>query len=1072
MTLANRLDGVRWGRVHVVASSSLSTGGPIMRSHIARVLVAGVAGLLATSIISAQQPVTISGRVTSEAGIPLAATSVFIDALKLGTQTREDGRYSLVVPAGRATGSVVLSARRIGHKLATATVPLTGAAVTQDFTLTQSALQLTGVVVSALSMNREKATISTSQQQISSEDLSRTRDANIVNTLSGKVSGIQISGSGNIGGSARVVIRGSGSILGENQPLFIVDGIPISNRADGTTAGGGRDFGNAVSDLNPDDIETVTVLKGPNAAALYGSRAANGAIVITTKNGRGANGVKVTLNSYATSDRFSVLPTYQNRYGQGFGGEFKFVDGAGGGVNDGADESWGPMLDGRLIDQFTGKQQPWVPHPDNVKDYFEAAHTLSSNLSIVADGGRASSRLSLTRENISGIVPNSAINKTVGSLSGNMQVGSKLSTFGAVQYIQHEGLNRPEIGYTEGNPFQGFTWFGRQVDTRVLRNKFRDENGELFNWNYNYHRNPFWQQAENPERDRRDRVIATASANYEFAPWLRGLVRTGVDWYRVNVDENFADGNIDRVTSGYKGALAFRNDRESEANTDAILTATRNLGMFEVTANVGGNIRRKNFHRLVHTTSGLLVPGIYNLSNAGIVPTVTNFDQRSGVNSTYGSAIVTMNRYWTVEVTGRNDWSSTLPKDNSSYFYPSVSSSLILSDLFPGLQNSWINFAKLRGGWAQVGLDADPYLLETTYSGVSQKFGSLPQFTLNNTTANANLKPERTTGAEGGLELSLFGDRLSVDATYYVKKSRDQIINLPVAPATGFAFASINAGQLSNRGIELQLTARPVRLRNGFEWTSTVNWSRNRSQVDELTAGLTNVRIGSNWGAEIQARLGEPYGVIVGKAWLRDSTTGQLLLTDGLPQPDPVLKVLGNVNPDWVGGWLNDFRYKNFSITVLVDMRQGGKNFSSGNWFGNYSGVLESSLRGREVDWDKPGIVVQGIDAATGQPNTTRVTSEDYFHNWFYAHEDAVISTSYMKLRELRVGWMAPSSVASRLRLSQLGLSFVGRNLWTKTDFPNYDPENAYNTGNAGQGFDFGALPTARSIGIHLTLTP
>lgn len=1049
-----------------------------MKNRFTRALLAGVVGLAALFAVSAtaqaQTPTIIKGRVMSDAGQPLPGTSVFIDALKAGAQTGEDGRYTITV-AGRNRGPQVLTARRIGFRRAVENVNLNGQTVTVDFTLAAQAVQLTGMMVTALSVQREKSTIGTSQQAIDNSNLTAVRETNLINAMSGKASGLAIQASGQMGGSTRIVIRGAGSITGNNQPLFIVDGIPVSNAGFSTgTAYSGRDYGNAISDLNPDDISSVTVLKGPNAAALYGSRASNGAIVITTKNGRGAaEGVKVQIRSYATSDKFSVLPTYQNSYGQGFGGDFKYVDGSGSGVNDGADESWGPKLDGRLIDQFTGKAQPWVAHPDNVKDFFQTGHSVSNAISVTANGQKTAARLSLTKDNQQGIVPNSTLSKLSASLNASASLTEKLNVSGSLQVVQNQGNNRTETGYTEGNPFQGFTWFGRQVDIAALKNKYYNEDGSLFNWNTNYHNNPFWMAYANKEVDTRDRVISQASVTYQALPWLKGMVRVGQDFFRYNATENLAKGNIDRSNASYNGAFTNTNNRAQEYNIEGLGTANYSWGKFDITGNIGGNIRRNNSYNDAYSTTGIVVEKIYNLANSAITPTVSNSEFHSGVNSVYASTVITWNRVATVEGTWRNDFSSTLPKANSNYKYPSVNASLVLSDLFPAItKGGWISYAKVRGGYAQVGSDAGAYQLATTFSGSSNKFGGRTLFTLPDQAANANLKPEKTIGAEGGLEVSLLDDKVTVDATLYNKMTKDQIFGLSMAPEIGYSSAVVNAGRMSNHGFEAQVTLKTLELKNGFTWRTTANYTRNRNKVDNLAPGLSTIVLSTNWNARIEARVGQPYGAIYGKGWLRDSVTHKVITSGGLPVANSTLQLLGNVNPDWTGGLNNEFRYKNYTFSFLLDVRHGGQNFSSGNWFGNYAGVLSTTLKGREQDWNKPGIVVDGIDQATGKPNTTNVIAEDYFHNWFYTVEDGIYNTGFVKLRDMRLGWDVPGNLLSQLHVSALNISLVGRNLHTWTKFPNFDPENATSSGNTGQGFDYGALPTTRSFGINLTITP
>lgn len=1072
-----------------------------------------LAGAVALALVAggsarafAQGATAISGRVSDKTGAPIAGASVVIDATTIGTVTNDAGNFTLTVPAGR-TGTVTLTARHIGYRAERVPVTLNGTAVRADFSLTTQAAQLSEVVITALSQQREKATLGTAQQTVTGDQITSVQSPNLISAMSGKVSGLQISNSGNLGGSSRIVIRGAGSILGNNQPLFIVDGQPVLNDGFSTaSASGGRDYGSAIGDINMDDVATLTVLKGPNAAALYGSRASNGAVVITTKNGRNMlKGTKVSFTSRVTADNMSIFPDYQNGYGQGFGGEFNYKNGRGSGVNDGADESWGPKLDGRTngcvyiidpvtkkpaipltyntaqgCDQFTGKAQPWIAHPDNVKSFFRTGSSVSNNVNVSASGDASGARLSLTSDEDRGIVPNTSVKKMSGALNASTTIREKLTIGGNVQYTQTNGMNRPENGYTEGNPFMTFTWFGRQVDVQALKTKYYNAaspygfaDGTLFNWNDNYHRNPWWQFSENPAPDSRDRVIAQANASYQFTPWLSGLVRAGGDSYRQSAAQDFAKGNIDNASASFNGGFTNSTGRAKEVNIEGLLTATKSFNHLDVTANFGGNRRRNDNFNEAFRTSGILVQGIYNLANAAIAPTFTNSESHQAINSSYGSAVFTVNRVWTIEGTARNDWSSTLPKENASYFYPSVSSSLLISDLFPAITNNGVlSYLKLRGGWAKVGSDAGPYQLQTVFNGSSSKFNGLALFSLNNTSANAFLKPEQTEGREGGLEFALFDDRLTVDGTYYQKFTTNQILNLTTTAASGFTSTVVNAGQVSNRGIEATVTARILKMANGFQWTSTVNYLKNKNKVDKLAQGLTQVPIATQWSAQILAKEGYPYGVLWGPGWVRDSATGQLMTDGGLPISTGSSIILGNVNPDWTGGWANEFRFKNWGLSTLLDVRHGGQNFSIGNWWGMYAGILGSTMAGREVDWNKPGLVVKGIDVNTGLANTDTVTAEDYGHNLYPTAEPAVFNSGFVKLREVRLSYDVPARFISRMNINGLNVSFVGRNLMTWTSFPNYDPENATNAGNGGQGFDMGAMPTTRNLGINLTITP
>lgn len=1048
-----------------------------MTNLVRRLLVAAcvIAGLV-PAIALAQEPATITGRVVTEAGAPIRSASVAIVSLQLGVYSDEEGSFRLTVPAAQATGAVTLTSRRVGYQPKRLQVTLApGASIEQDFVLIAAPTQLTGIVVTALGVEKEKSQLGTAQQQISSETLNATQDPNLLNQLEGKVSGVQITAGGTQGGATRIVIRGSSSLAGNNQPLVVVDGIPVFNDNRGGHPGGGGsqsgavDFGNTLADLNPNDIATMTVLKGPNAAAIYGSQAANGALVITTKRGRATDGkISTQFSSTYSWETPSVLPDYQNLYGQGSAGKFSFLDGKNGGLNDGLDQSFGPRLDGRPIDQFTGTQQPWVAHPNNVESFFNTGKTLTNSLAFSGGTDRANARLSVGNTQQDGYIPNSSWNKLSGSLAGQLRIGDKLTTNATIQYLTNDGRNRPGVGYNTGI-LEQFIWFGRQVDMDALRD-YEDEEGSQRNWNYNFHNNPFWLVYENPEYDRRKQFIVSASANYQVADWLNAMVRAGTNNYNFRASQAYSGGNINFGNPAYAGSFTnFQNEKAQNTST-FMLTASKDVTSRLNLSGMAGVARRyETYNYSSVAVDGISIPDIYNVSNAAVTPSNQQYLSRKQVNSAYGMAAFTWDGWWTVEGTARNDWSSTLPDGENSYFYPSVNTSVILTEALPGMQSSILSYAKVRGSLARVGNDADVYQLFTTYSGYSTKFGSLPQYTLSNSIANPSLKPELTTAAEVGLELGFLDNRLTVDATYYTKTTKNQIIKLTLSPASGFESKAINAGEIRNAGFEGRIAATPVSTED-FQWTTGFNYAANRSKVVDLYGDLESVVMGGTWYAELQARKGGPFGVIWGYQYARNEQ-GQILVKDGLPmQGDRT--VLGKVEPDWVGGWSNDFRYKRFSLGVLFDFHQGGSIYSVSNMFGQYAGVFKSSLRGREISEAEPGIVVQGIDVDTGEPNTVNVTSEYYFQNGLFPlHEEYTYDASYVKLRELRVGFDLPESIAGRLRAQAINLSFVGRNLWLSTDVPNIDPEFAYSNGNF-QGMEFAALPNARSLGINLRVTP
>jgi TonB-linked SusC/RagA family outer membrane protein len=1055
---------------------------------------------LVPAMASAQQAATVSGRVTNEAAAPVPGASVSIPSLGVGSYTSNDGRYTFTVPANRVTGqSVSLVARRIGYTPITASVTLSGTSVTHDFRLSTATTQLEGVVVTALGLEREKRSLGIAAQSVSGSDLNRTQTPNIVNALSGKVAGVKVTGSTNFGGSARIVIRGENSISGNNQPIWVVDGVAVDN-SNFTTSTlnrgyGGIDYGNAIQDLNTEDIESISVLKGPAAAALYGSRAAAGAIVITTKSGRNApRGFQATAATHVTFDQIAKLPEYQNSYGQGSKGEFEFVNGNDLGTNDGVDESWGPKLDaGLMIPQWfsNGQPAPWVSSPNNVRDLFQTGMSVANNVSATGSGDRANFRLSFGNEQQKGILPTSTLNRLTAGLNGTASLSEKLQATASVQYIRNRGHNRPGTGYDELNPLMGFTWFGRQNDTKQLKalmtdstiQEYNREHGidytDMVNWNYSYHSNPWWNLLKNENFDERNRMLGSAQLQYRPLSWLTGMVRTGTDFYNQNKGFNMAPGWIggyggDPNTNGDYTQGGFNNtsDFVNENNTDFLLTAvTTPLERLGLTINLGGNRRVRSLQQRWIGTDKLVAPGVYNMSNAATIYTPTQYDERRQINSLYGTTQFAWNDYFFVDVTGRNDWSSTLPKGKNSYFYPSVSSSLVFTDLVPGLKNAGLSYGKLRAAWTRVGSDANPYLLALTYASGDAYFGN-PRFAVPNTVTNPELKPEQTQAWEVGTEMSWFDGRAGLDVTYYQKRTTDQILTASVAPSTGFTAAAVNAGALSNKGIEVQLTGTPVKANkaDGFNWDVTANYAQNKNRLESLYGTSNTYLIGSKFfNVSIEARVGQPFGSIVGRDFRIDSASGKRVLSasTGAYLPALTTSILGNIQPSWTGGFINTFRYKGFDLTGQIDARIGGQLYSATNSWGIYAGILASSLPGRE-----DSITVDGV-LADGTPVTRKVSAENYYHGLGYNSGDrsSVVDASYVKLRELRLGWAVPEALLRGFNGYRMNVALVGRNLWMHANAPNIDPETAFSAGNQ-QGLEMGQLPSTRSMGFQISVTP
>jgi TonB-linked SusC/RagA family outer membrane protein len=1074
-----------------------------MRRHVAGWLVlALLLGL--PHFLSAQATRTVTGSVVgSETSEPIRAVRVAVKGTAISTITDAEGKFTLQVPSGATT----LVFTYIGFR------PVEFPIQDQmQVRMELQALVLQGVVVTALGIQRAQRSLATGTQAVSNSDLTDVPTTNVLSKLGGNVAGLQVTNTSNPFGSARIISRGASSITGENQPLIIVDGIPIDNSAASNTGYGGGslggyDVGNAAADIDPNNIQSLTVLKGPNAAALYGSRAANGAIVITTKKGEGApsTGLGISATASTTIEQPLRLPDYQNRYGQGFYGEFDFVDGNFGGQNDGADESWGPMMDGRTsgcvmvpntpfgtsnydtsvpCHQFFGVG-PWQAHPNNVRDFWETGISTSLNVAVARSSARNNVRLSFGRIGDNGMYPSNTNTRTNVALAGGAQISDRWSAEVSVNYINDAMQNQPAQAYEEMDPMQGFIWFGRQVDTRLLKNNlYRDPNDPLtqailgagtlrtdapipYSWNYSYHPNPYWMAQVKTTDFARDRGLGHVAATYKVNDWLSVSGRTGRDWYQNHFRANYPVNDI----SPYPlGGLLDVGETRSETNSDFLISAQRQLieGL-SVSANAGGNHRENNFNNNVGNVGQLVIPGVYTLANSAGQPATSLFQSTKKVNSLYGSANFDYHDWFYVELTGRNDWSSTLPKNRNSFFYPSVGGAFIFTDAL-GMNLSWLSYGKLRASWSRVGNDTDPYRLASVY-GAGTPWGGQPSFTSPDQLPNSNLKPEQTTGVEVGADLGLLKDRVTLNATVYQKSTTDQILPVSISAATGFTSAIVNSGEVRNRGVELTATVKPIETPS-FRWSMVANWSKNTNKVLSLYSGVSRIVVGNYWNVNVTADVGQPYGNLVGYRWARDAQ-GHILVDDGgLPIRDPKQVVLGNYNPDWIGGISNTFTYKSLSLSVALDGRWGGNVYSVTKWFGQYAGILSTTLQGRENDWNDPGYLVpNSVYASNGQPNTTRVLAQDYWHNTFYAQEDGIVDASFLKLRDVRLAYTLPSRVAGYLGFSGATVGLVGHNLLLWAKQKTIDPETAFDTGNR-QGVENGQLPTTRSIGFTLSVQP
>ena len=1064
---------------------------------------------LAIGVIQgAAQVTTVRGIVTTEEdGEPVIGASVIVKGTALGTVTDVNGRFELSGLSPSATRLLISYISLMAKEVAIA--PQVSVTLKSDTHL------LDEVVVTALGISREKKALGYTAQEVKQDALVQGKDNNLLNSLSGKIAGVRIT-QGDVG-SSRIVIRGETSIAGENQPLFIVDGIPVDN-SQLNARSSGRDFKNAIADLNPEDIKTLTVLKGPNAAALYGARAAHGAIVITTKGGdKRQKGIGITLHSSTQVSFVATLPEFQNLFGQGAGGRFSYVDGKGAGVNDGVDESWGPRLDiGLLIPQFDSPLDadgnrvatPWVSHPNNVRDYFRMGISTNNGISIARGDDKYQFRVGYNYEKQVSIVPDAGTNKTNISLNTDYHLAKWIVVGATANYIVYTAPSLPGSATPSGSnvrsnsPMLQFLWFGRQVDTNSLKADYTR------NWNSSYYDNPFWSASYNTQSQERHRLIGDLHAEFRLTDGLHVRFRTSTDWYNDRRKSKVKWGSAG-AGSPY-GSYAEDAYTVKENNTEVLATYIKQLNKnWGIDALLGFNVRNKQYENNYQAAPRLAVADLYTLTNSRDPLTSSNDFYRLRQYGLYGSIQLDYRRWAFLNITGRNDWSSTLPVDNNSYFYPSVTASVLLSEAF-GWRSKAVNYLKIRGGWSQVGADANPYQLATVFTSETA-FNGNPLQSSSTIGMNSNLKPENTSSIEAGFEAAFWDNRLYLDFTYYKTDSRNQILKLATTAASGYTSQVRNAGHIRNRGYEIQLGAVPIQTSKGFRWNLDLNYGANSSKVVKLDdEGLiTSYQLYSS-GIQILASVGEAYGTLFGTSYVRDANGNVVVDANGLPKISTTNKTLGKFTPDWTGGISNTFSYRSLSLSFLIDASVGGSIFSNTNKTGKYTGVLANTLSGRDAEhgglWyytdamgnnvrlsESPsysvssdglyyaqvngqstrvyqdGIMVEGV-TESGSKNEEVVSAEKYYHRIYSIAEANVYDASYVKLREVALSYRLPRLWTQKLHLQEASVTLTGRNLWTiYKSVPNIDPESALTTGNA-QGVEAYSLPTTRSFGVNLSV--
>ncbi|ADY53679.1 TonB-dependent receptor plug [Pseudopedobacter saltans DSM 12145] len=1027
---------------------------------------------VATSVMAQER--TITGTVTSaEDGFPLPGVSVSVKGTTAGTQTNVNGQYSIKT----STSNPVLVFSFIGTKTQELAVPSSNVL---NVKLAADAEQLSEVVVTALGISREAKSLGYSSTTLKADDLDRARETNVLNSLAGKAAGVRVNTqSGTVGGSTKVTIRGVNS-LGGTYPLYVIDGLTVTeSTASGGTTANNVDFGNRLGDISPDDIETMTVLKGSAATALYGARAKDGAIIITTKRGKKGSTAQITVNS---SVRFSsplVLPDFQNEYAQGNQGAYQLTQTNG----------WGPRIadvKGQTFENFLGDNVELQAYPDNVKDYFQTGVSGMNNVSIAGGGDNSDYRVSFSSANEKGIIPQSKLNRYTLSVNAGKDFNDKLSSRFTGSYTSITSDGRPAQSSNNTNALIP-TIFGlpRTVDINLLKDNFEDPTtgDQIFlspNRNGN---NPYWIMNYNRNGNTVDRFVGTYTLTYKPTKWMSVSNNFGSDIYTEKRSLLVRKG-----TAGFlQGKFTNFDLLNKQINNDLIATLDGNDLIedfkFKFKLIVGGNINQRFSQSTNIEAVNLTIDQLYTYTNAASKNPTQEYIKRRMLG-VFGDLGISYKDFLYLNVTGRNDWTSTLPIENRSYFYPSVSGSLIFSELLKEKNMDWLSFGKLRASWASLGSDLPAYQLDYQYSPTSTVFlqyvsanaiafpaGPITTaFTTPRIFPNNTLKPQRQNSLEFGVDLRFLNNRIGLDFSYYNNRTKDQLIPITVSPSTGYFSKYVNAGEVQNTGVEIALNLVPVKTKD-FSWGIDFNFADNNQKVRSLAPGVPQYSLASGYsGLDIKAEIGESFG-LYGSKWLRNEN-GDIIVdaVTGLKKTQTAQR-LGSIYADWTMGINNSFSYKNFNFSALLDIRKGGVFYS-----GTVASLRSSGLA-VETGGERTPIVIDGVVESNGSyiPNTKAIPAQNYWaaEGNTTNTEANVFDAGFVKLREVLLSYRVPSTVFKNSFVKGVEFGLEGRNLWLiKSHVPHVDPElNFFGSGTAGEGVEFFSIPTTRTVGFNLRLT-
>ncbi|MCI7090299.1 MAG: SusC/RagA family TonB-linked outer membrane protein [Prevotella sp.] len=1026
-----------------------------------------------TSIVAAPDNQVIKGTVADADG-PLIGATVKVAGTNNGTVTDFNGNFSIQCKPG-----TTLEISYVGYKTITAKAK-DGMTVTME----ADGKVLNEVVVTALGVKRDRKALGYGLSEVKGEELTKAKETNVINSLSGKVAGLVVQNTaGGASGSTRVLLRGNTEMTGNNQPLYVVDGVPLDNTNFGSAGTeGGYDLGDGISAINPDDIETMTVLKGPAASALYGSRASHGVILITTKKAD-KDKLSVEYNGSFTFDtQLAKWDDVQQVYGMGNNGKYSQT------ATTGTNMSWGPKADDFNMTYFDGESRPFYIYPNNASDFFRTGFTTQNTAIISANSGKTGMRFSVTDMRNRDILPETNMSRDNFNLRVNTSLG-KIDFDFTANYTRENVKNRPALGDSQSNVGKNLMTLANTYNQAWLKN-YQTADGEYANWNGldQYNRNPYWDLYKNSNKSDKDVFRFTAKAIYNIDSHLKIQGTIGTDINNMNFQDYIA-----RTTPGKSaGQLQESVFQNRTLNAEILALYNNQFGDFDVNATLGGNIYKVDNKTNILTGLGQQMKDVIAIMNYQ-EQSVQQNTYKKQINSIYGSASIGYDHTYYLEGTLRGDKSSTLPVNNNTYVYPSVSASWVFSEYLKN--KNIINYGKFRASWAKVGSDTDPYQLALNYSTGKYSYSG---FTIgminNNTQPNKDLKPTMTTSYELGLEMKFFHNRLSLDVTYYNQTSRDQIINLASSSTSGYQYRLINAGEIQNKGIEVALNGRALQIKD-FAWDFGVNFSKNSNKVKSLTEGMDYFEIErAIWcNVSVGAEVGKNFGSIIGPDFKRNAN-GDILINPetGLPQYDETTRTLGNASWDWTGGFYHTLTYKNFRLSAAFDVKVGADIFSMSMRSAFQTGKAPETLEGREAwytseekrmaegmtieQWRAagkcdgfyaPGVIDNGD--GTYRKNDIAIDPQTY---WESVSRNApsmfIYDNSYVKCREITFGYTFPEKMLGKF-VKGLNVSFVARNpfiIWK--NIPNIDPDSGYNT--SGMGLEYGSLPSRRSYGLNVNM--